>query len=245
MSVNLLEEIEVGVLKIKGDKPGPDKVEYNGRIYYRFMDFFYIQNCNLDELEPEQVNSLCRARAKYPNLISVVNRDVREVFKELAETIRPTSLLEIGVGRNPIFGNDGYKPDYYILADADAEIVMHYANSNGNCYKFSKDICEIPNFDNFFEMAIAIFVMHFPFHKSQLLEIRKRLKKSGIVVANVYRRDFSSRIKLTRDITDAGFKIMKVQDSNNLCRDHEYWILGNEDAHIQNCATKLEMIIKK
>lgn len=245
MSENVLEEIEVGVLKIKGDKPGPDKVDYKGETYYRFMDFFYIQNCSLDELEPAQVSNLCRARAKYPNLISVVNHDVREVFKKLTEAVRPTNLLEIGVGLNPIFGSDGYKPEFYILADADTEIVMHYENLNNDCYVFSKDVCEIPDFDNFFEMVIAIFVMHFPFHKNQLLEIKKRLKKSGIVVANVYRRDFASRERLARDMADVGFKIMKVQDSHNLCRDHEYWVLGQEDAHVKKCAYELEGIIKK
>lgn len=240
----MLNEVTPGVLKIESDKKGPDEVEYKGNTYFRFMDYFYIQNKNLDELNYEQVSNLCRARAMYPALISSANEVVRNFLKSLVKAIQPSSLLEIGAGQNPVFktGDDAI-PSRYILSDADVEVIKYHTELNGECYNFSQDICELPNSENFLEMAIAAFVLHFPFHNSQLLEIKKRLKPSGVVVANVYRRSIASREELTRDIKDAGFEIAKIQDTNNLCHDHEYWIFGKESLPVQNCALKLKNII--
>jgi hypothetical protein len=238
-----LHEIEPGVLKLESKKPGPPSLSHDGTTYYRFMDFLYIQNRDFDDLAPEVVSNLCRARAKYPHLISVVNQDVRRIFRALVEILEPMSLLEIGSGKSPIFGIADCKIDQYILADADSEVVKHQINLNRNCYKFSDGICEIPSKDILFDMAIAIFVLHFPFYPNQIAELYKRMKKSGVFIANVYRRDSASRKKLTFDITNAGFEIIKVQDVDNLCREHEYWILGKEDKYIQNCALALKEIL--
>jgi hypothetical protein len=245
MNDNFLEEVEPGVLKLTSNEPGPEEVDYRGTTYYRFMDFLYIRNKNLDELSTEEVSNLCRARAKYPGLISTVNYDVRRVFKLLAEKVQPSSLLEVGAGRNPIFGNGDRKPDYYILADADSEVVAYHANRSNDCYEFSNEICALPQFEDFFEMAIAVFVLHFPFHSNQILELSKRLKNSGVIVANIYRRSFTSREQLTFDILNVGLKILKVQDVDNLCRDHEYWILGKEEEVVQNCGSLLKEIISE
>lgn len=244
MNEILLQEVEPGVLKLMTGEAGPDEITYKGTNYYRFMDFFYIQNKDFDDLAPEAVSNLCRARAKFPHLISDVNQDVRRIFKVLVQKINPTNLLEIGVGKNPIFGSTDAKPNQYILADADNEIVEFHKNSNNDCYNFSEQTCQIPSFDSFFDMAIAVFVLHFPFHINQIVEVYTRIKNSGVVIANVYRRDFASREKLTCDILSTGFKILKVQDSANLCRDHEYWILGKDDKDIQNCASILKNILE-
>lgn len=246
MNENMLNEITPGVLKIDSDKKGPDEVEYKGNIYFRFMDYFYIQNKNLDELNPEQVSNLCRARAMHPALINKANEVVRHLLKTLTQTIRPSSLLEIGAGRTPVFETDDEAiPSHYLLSDADAEVIKYHTELNRECYNFSHDICELPNLENFLEMAIAVFVLHFPFHKSQLLEIKKRLKPSGVIVANVYRRSSSAREELTKNIKDAGFELVKIQDANDLCHDHEYWIFGKEILHVQNCALELKNIIIK
>jgi hypothetical protein len=244
MSSELFREITPGVLKIDSDERGPAEVEYENSIYFRFMDYFYIQNNNLDELTSEQVSNLCRARALYPHLITLTNDAVRNIFKVLAQAVKPHSLLEIGAGRNPVFKmGDSSTPDRYILADADPEVIDHYKNLSRECYNFSHDFCELPDLDNFFEMAIAVFVLHFPFYESQLLEIKKRLKPSGIVVANVYRRSNASREILTQGIEKLGFEIIKIQDPKNLCKNHEYWIFGEEKSSIENCANKLMEII--
>lgn len=243
MEQNEFTEVTPGVLKINSNRPGPDDVTYKGTKYYRFMDYFYTQDENLDEMTLDQVSNLCRARAMYPGLISSVNVKVRAVFKELANAMRPASLLEIGAGKNPVYEVNDSKPNRYILADADFEVVDYHCNLKSECYEFSREICRLPAFDNFFELVIAVFVLHFPFHQSQLTELYRRLSVSGVVVVNIYRRSAKSRECLTSEMVNTGFKVKKIHDANNLCREHEYWILGKQDADLEKCALVLQRII--
>lgn len=237
------EIVTPGVLKIIQEVKGPFEIEFDGAKYFRFMDYFYIQKENLDELLPEEVSNLCRARAKYPSLISPVNTEVREIFERLAHIICPTSLLEIGAGTHPVFLKAAPEAMRYVLSDADSEVVKHHVNSKTECYLFSDQHCQVPLEENNFEMVIAVFVLHFPFHKSQLDEIHKRLKSTGIVVANVYRRSSISRESLINEMKCAGFKIKRVSDPKKLCAEHEYWILGKQDAQIEICASRLMELI--
>ncbi|AUA31671.1 class I SAM-dependent methyltransferase [Pseudomonas sp. SGAir0191] len=237
------EIVTPGVLKIVPEVKGPFEIEFDGTKYFRFMDYFYIQKENLDELLPVEVSNLCRARAKYPSLISPVNKEVREIFERLAHKICPTSLLEIGAGIHPVFSKAAPEAMRYVLSDADSEVVKHHVNLKTDCYLFSEKHCQVPLEDNNFEMVIAVFVLHFPFHKSQLVEIYKRLKNTGIVIANVYRRSSTSRELLINEMRCAGFKIKRVSDPKKLCAEHEYWILGKQDAQIEFCASRLLELI--
>lgn len=238
------EMVTDGVLKIANNKKGPTCIEYDGILYYRFMDYFYTQTENLDELSPEGVSNLCRARAKFPLLISPINISVRLLFKALAQKIRPTTLLEIGAGRDPVFEAETLNGMHYVLSDADRDVVTAHSVLDTECYTFSEQVCELPIKESYFEMVIAVFVLHFPFHKIQMLELHRRLKPSGVIVANVYRRSIEARNKLTLEMEDSGFKILKIKDTKNLCRDHEYWILGKSDAQMQYCALTLKELIE-
>jgi len=232
-----------GVLKATNDNGGPEKIEHEGDTYFRFMDFFYIKNPNLDQLTSAEVSNLCRARAKFPSLITPVNDKVRELFKNLTEIMSPTSLLEIGAGRNPVFSAGPPKGMRYVLSDADSEVIKHHEGSCTPCYVFSEDLCDLPEGEGIFEVVLAVFVLHFPFHKSQLNELYKRLSSSGVIIANVYRRSPESRQELTLEMENSGFKVKKVKDANALCRDHEYWILGKEDTQMTICASTLAGLI--
>lgn len=243
MTENDFEMVTPGVLKIVKNEKGPADINFQGMKYFRFMDFFYTQKQNLDELLPEEVSNLCRARAKYPSLISPVNTTVREIFKSLAHSICPSSLLEIGAGMHPVFSTNAPEAMRYVLSDADSEVVAHHINVKTECYIFSEINCQLPLKEDDFEMVIAVFVLHFPFHKSQLDEIHKRLKSTGVVVANVYRRNPTSREVLLEEMKCAGFKVKQVSDPRELCANHEYWILGKQDAQIENCASLLMGLI--
>ncbi|MDY0834334.1 hypothetical protein [Pseudomonas sp. SED1] len=244
MNKAMFETVEDGVLKIVDNKQvGPEEIVHFEVKYYRFMDYFYTQTKHLDELTPEGVSNLCRARAKYPLLISKTNVEVRSLFKALAKKIGPATLLEIGAGRNPVFEDEEPAEMHYVLSDADSEVVAFHLESKSECYAFSGETCNLPLKKDYFEMVIAVFVLHFPFHKEQLTELHKRLSSSGVIIANVYRRSDEAREKLTSEIIETGFKIKKIIDSAKLCRDHEYWILGKSDAQLENCAITLEELI--
>lgn len=244
MNESAFEMVVTGVLKTANNKKGPPSIEYEGELYYRFMDYFYTQTEHLDELTPEGVSNLCRARAKFPLLISPINVAVRLLFKALAQNICPATLLEIGAGRNPVFEDDALEGMHYVLSDADREVVTAHSILDTECYTFSEKECDLPIKEDYFEMVIAVFVLHFPFHKIQLFELYRRLKHSGVIIANVYRRSPEARLKLTLEMEESGFKILKIQDAKDLCRDHEYWILGKSDAKMASCAIALEQLIE-
>lgn len=238
------EMIEPGVLKIKNNMKGPKETEHEGIKYFRFMDFFYTRTEDLDQLSPDEVSNLCRARARFPTLISQPNIEVRSLFKALALEIGPSSLLEIGAGLNPLFAGTTTMGMHYVLSDADQEVVKSHSNTDTECYIFSDAACVLPHQEGHFEMVIAVFVLHFPFYKTQLIELYRTLNKTGVIIANVYRRSDNARIQLTSDIESSGFKILKVKDTKHLCLNHEYWILGKSEAQMKICASTLKKIIE-
>lgn len=239
------EEITPGVLIINSESLGPEDVVYLGKKYFRFMDYLYVQNPNLAALSADEVCNLCRARVIRSDLISPVNAKVRDIFKSLVEGVGLDSVLEIGAGRTPVFAVQDIKPNQYYLADADAEVVAYHTAIGNECYIFSEEMCDFPDSVESLDMVIAVFVLHFPFHENQLSQLNKRLKETGVIVANVYRRDQESREILGQEMTRVGFKVIKVKDENNLCRDHEYWIIGKQMSRLQACASILKELLSK
>ena len=243
MSEFEFEMIEPGVLKVKNSIKGPKETEHEGNKYFRFMDVFYTRTQDLDQLSPEEVSNLCRARARFPDLISQPNIEVRSLFKALAMEINPTRLLEIGAGRNPVFAGTASNNMHYVISDADHEVVKSHTSTETECYIFSETACILPCQEGHFEMVIAVFVLHFPFYKAQLSELYRTLNNTGVIVANVYRRSTNARLQLASDIENSGFKILVVKDTKDLCLNHEYWILGKSEAQMRACATTLEKLI--
>ena len=153
------EMVEPGVLKVRNNIKGPKETEYKGIKYFRFMDFFYTRTDDLDQLSPEEVSNLCRARARFPDLISQPNIEVRSLFKALAMEIGPSSLLEIGAGLNPVFAGTATTGMHYVLSDADQEVVQTHSSTETECYIFSDAACILPCQEGHFEMVIAVFVL--------------------------------------------------------------------------------------
>jgi hypothetical protein len=237
------EMIEPGVLKYKKNEKGPSETIYQGTKYFRFMDYFYTHTEHLDELKPVEVSNLCRARAQFPELISRANGEVRSLFESLAIKIAPSSLLEIGAGKNPVFTVNTAPGMHYVLSDADEVVVKSHSNNDLDCYIFSDTVCTLPYEEGYFEMVIAVFVLHFPFYKVQLTELSRTLKTTGVIVANVYRRSTAAREKLASDIQDCGFKTLRIHDPSGLCLNHEYWIIGKSDAQMESCANTLKQLL--
>lgn len=242
MSDHRFEMIEPEVLKVLGYEKGPDKAEYKGKTYYRFMDFFYTYTPYLDELTALEVSHLCRARASHPELISQTNIDVRELFRRVAVELSPRTFLEIGAGSHPIFYNEPQNREGFIISDADQEVIDKLGNENNKCQIFSSTEYELHFNNDHFELVMAIFVLHFPFYKEQLTELYRTMSPSGAMIANVYRRTIEAKERLRADMEEAGFKIHKVHDTKNLCRDHEYWIIGKDLNHLFNCGETLKRI---
>lgn len=203
------------------DSPGPVSHVHDEMNLCRFMDKFYIQ-CATDELNTNEVFELCRARAKRPEAISAVNSSVRGILRSLMHEIRPTRMLEIGAGSNPIFQSITPAPSGmdFFTADADPQIAAEGPTN------LSWSDCRLPCADNYFDAAAAVFVLHFPFDELQVAELYRCLSPKGVFVANIYRRSEQSRTNLADAFRRAGFTVNIVDDAQKLCRNHEYWVVG-------------------
>lgn len=219
-----MEEISEGVFKLCCDDAGPESFEHNGFMLYRFMDKFYILTEHLDEMSRAEVNSLCRARARFPELITDVNKQVKEIFRLFVQAYDPRNILEIGAGRHPLFTISPAGVEY-VLADADAD-VRKGLNNEANFKEFSESLPKLNYQDGYFHLIIAIFVMQFPFCDLQIYELSRCLSDDGVCIVNVYRRSPEARTKLIDVLIRTGLIVKVLPDPQNLCRSHEYWIIA-------------------
>lgn len=242
MSKHYMEEVSTGVFRLNSDEPGPDTYEHNNIILYRFMDQFYICREHLDEMSQEEVSHLCRARLKFPQLITAVNGRVKEYFKRLINSISPRKILEIGAGESPLFPQPPAGMEY-AMADADIEVKKGLrAESEFNEFSGEDPVLNYP--DNHFDMAVAVFVLQFPFPLTQVAEIYRCLADDGVMVANIYRRQPTANASLREEFSSAGLIVHAITDPESLCKAHEYWIIGKNKDKVIACAATLHDIIQ-
>ncbi|SDZ64593.1 hypothetical protein SAMN05518854_109135 [Variovorax sp. YR266] len=217
---------------------GPEEIDYKEDRLYRFMDKFYIR-CSTDELTPVEVSELCRERALHPEVISSANEDVRNLFKSLIDKLGPTSFLEIGAGNNPILQEheSAVRNISYVRSDADPDL------TNGK-HVFSGLSSKLTHPSDHFQMAAAVFVLHFHFYVDQIAELYRCISPSGIFIANVYRRSPESREALANVLRKTGFFLLIEPDPRSLCRDHQYWIAGKDSGKVQEASIVLLALIK-
>jgi len=209
-----------GVFLDSDESSGPEQVFHQGRVLYRFMDKFYVRGVT-EGLTPIEVSELCRARASHPSNILGANDAVRRLFRDLIRSRKPTRVLEIGAGANPILTaaeseNSGIQ---YFASDADP-------NMPRSQNLFSGMHAVLPHEDGYFDIAIAVFVLHFHFYRAQIEELARCLSPSGVLVANVYRRSPQSRGALQSAFEATGLAVRRLEDQSALCSRHEYWVVG-------------------
>ncbi|ERV77717.1 hypothetical protein Q058_02847 [Pseudomonas aeruginosa BL04] len=223
-----IEEVVDGVFKLQG---GGDRcIEHNGERLYRFMDSFYIRKEHLYELTPDEVSNLCRARSRYPQLITDVNDLVQSIFRRLVSQVNPSSLLEIGSGSRPLLSPPP-ESILYVMSDADQSVMMGTASKAQFC-EFSSTNSMLPYEESFFDMVVAVFVLQFNFYEAQISELYRCIAPQGIFVANVYRRPSHASKQLCAQFESKGFNVRRIEDPQSLCSGHEYWL-------ISKCADKI------
>lgn len=212
---------------------GEEEITYENQRFSRFMKRFYVC-CATEELTPEEVSALCQERAKQPDAIGPANAQVRGIFRELILTINPHTFLEVGAGCNPILANDDpiVSRVRYIKSDADI-------NSADGLTVFSEKDCRLNYPSGHFELAAAVFVLHFNFYENQISELYRCLSADGAFVANIYRRTEGSRAALAENFTRNGFFIERLPDPYVACDNHEYWIFVKKEEMLGTYREKL------
>lgn len=218
-----------------GGLEGDREIHISETKFVRFMDFFYLR-CPPDELTHIEVSALCRKRLENPEIISPANNKVRDIFRNLIYALEPKTVLEVGAGNRPILSEGDPKAIgiKYTKADADPGF--------NNEFSGNKSKLEFP--DNYFDLAAAVFVLHFHFYEEQISELSRCLSIDGVFVANVYCRTQQSREKLKQSFEDKGLKVLTRNDFLELCRHHEFWIVGKDDQRLQVVSSVLDGILE-
>ena len=151
---------------------------------------------------------------------------VRQLFRSFIWKLRPKNILEIGAGGRPILSaaEADEQGISYTTADADPDI-------EGCFFSGMNSKLEFP--ENHFELAAAVFVLHFYFYEAQIAELHRCLSPNGVFLANVYYRTQESREKLKQSFDSRGLKLLVINDPQQLCRDHEYWLAGKDSASLE------------
>lgn len=230
-----ITEIEPDVFFVETADSSTPRIEHNGIYLYRFMDSLYIKKENLEDLSPKEVSNLCRARLRYPDLIGPVNGKVKKIINMYVQAVRPSLLFEIGAGESPAVDNPPSET-IYLKSDADSRLSE---KKQEEMVLFSEENYRLPYDNCSLDMAVAVFVFQFKIYREQIEELYRCLKIDGVIVANVYRRRQDSRADLEKDFNYSGFYIVRLQDPQNLCREHEYWLIGKNKELIEDKARQL------
>lgn len=229
-----------GVLESEGPGPWPSTVIYAGDTYYRFHDFIYLR-CPIEELDESQVITICKVRgARSTTENTQQNLDVRGKFRVVTDSYRPKCVLEVGPGNQPLFSAE--QQDFcYRLAELDQSLVEELATRGYSVSPFSADTpLEQPS--SSVDLILAIFVLQFAFGGSQVSEIARVLRPSGLMLANVYRRSSESRERLRMQFTDNGLYVDAVKNGDGIGHGHEYWLMGRELSTPQSEAAKRALL---
>lgn len=234
-------EVEPGVFQLKPGAQG-GSIEYkDGKPLYRFMDSLYIHEQNLHLLSPEYVTNLCRARSNNTDLIGGANHRVKEVFRKYLEIASPTIVFEIGAGTLPLMAA-APSGMTYILSDADPKAADEISDGENFCV-FSRSDYKLSYEDNYFDLVVAVFVFQFRVYNQQIKELYRCIAKSGVILANVYRRPQDSRADLVKEFESFGFSVSILDDPEQLCKEHEYWIIGKSEDSNRTAADIFKSIV--
>jgi len=223
--VKLFEDL---VLVWHGDGPAPRQVIHRGRTFHRFMDIFFVSHLELDELSLEEVVALCRARESYSSSIGQANESVKGLFRRAVAKVTPERVVEIGAGARPLYDGRGESFDYIAL-DADME-AMSKLSSRKESFCARNGELDLPAAS--VDIVVAVFVFQFRIYDIQIKEISRILKRDGILLVNVYRRSEESRARLASDLESSGLHVQRVNDPQELCCDHEYWVASKSQTSV-------------
>ncbi|WP_404344231.1 class I SAM-dependent methyltransferase [Vreelandella venusta] len=236
-----LEVFANGVYKLNSKEKGPEVISFENKLLYRFMDHLYVEKENLEDLTSDEVSDLCRARASYPVLIDEANSSVKKNFKEFIHRKNPQCIFEIGAGESPLLDCVDTKVSYAVC-DADASL-LDKEKKGLVFHNFSFESPNIPFGDNYFDLVVAVFVLHFQFYEVQIKELARCIADDGVFLANIYRRKESGRVGLVQKFEQYGFYVFRLEDPQELCKNHEYWVIGKKEKNVESDVALFKSIL--
>lgn len=221
------------------DREGPPQIRTETGLYERFMDRIYLP-VSTEQLTTAQITVVNRLRRRLieEDAIEPADRKVKEKFGRLIERLGVRSVFEWGCGYYPLIPYLPSAAGRYLGIDIDPEVVRERRLAGSQAQlALEFDAASVEPF----EIGVAIFVFHFRVTEQQLTAIRHLIGPNGAFVANVYRRSEPSRRALARDVHEAGLQVTRLLDRQEICRNHEYWILHRKGAAL---AERVELALR-
>lgn len=207
------------------DKCAPIRILVDGVTYERFHDCFYIDRPS-DKLTKEQVIEVCKQREndiEWRNANSP-NSQVRNLFSEIVNNIKPQSIFEVGPGSYPLFAPKP-KRFVYMQGELDKRVVKKNLAGGYKIYQFDEE-AKLPIPDDSIDLIIGVFVFQFNIMDNQLREIYRILNCTGGMLVNVYRLTNTDRQNLKDRLSINGLYVNIYPDPMVLCRNHQYWLIS-------------------
>jgi hypothetical protein len=218
---------------------GPPWIEIAGRRLERLLDSIYVP-VPLECLTATQISVVNSLRRELPSVIDEgsANAIVKEKFVALIKDVGARNVLEWGCGYDSIA--PWLKDISYTAVDIDSEVVNTQDKQGVRCFhandllsEDSKDVDVIP----------AIFVFQFCISRRHAASMAEALGPSGIIVANVYRRNRGSRRRLRKTLRSAGLAVYSRPDPEQLCSMNEYWV-ATKGRSAAECSYLLDELCK-
>lgn len=205
-----------------------------GKVHHRFMNYFMIDK-ETHLLSEDQVFKICEKRDHNPHIIGKTNEKVKERIKKFIIETNPRRVLEIGSGLSPLSFSDSPQISLTI-SDANPKIVEEHRQNSRDCILLGNNTNNFDEYKNHFDIIAAVFVLHFKVDRAEIRAIRELLNEDGVFIANIYRLSCKAKSELEANFKLENLHIEKIKDTSNICKNHEYWICGNNKISMKNKA---------
>jgi SAM-dependent methyltransferase len=200
--------------------PGEEKIIYEGREYYRYMDKMYIPSLP-SELSVVDVSALSEIRIKLKDEVidySYTKELISQIIKKTPENKR-NKILDFGCGGGILSEVLQEKNEYDIKSIVGVDLCEFAVKTSINIFKNATDVeytaCffdgseRLPLEDNSIDSVISTFVMHFPIYENQLEELYRVMSHGACFVYNdyIYNKYPAHMKKIIARLKKVGFSI--------------------------------------
>jgi hypothetical protein len=160
------------------------------------------------------------------------NRRVKRAMAGGLLAAGATRVLDWGCGYHPLWP---FLPGdvEYAAVDIDPEVVAENRQHGIDCYDPQDALLEFEGRP--FRAVVSVFVFHFRLPQEH---IDAMTRMGDFVLANVYRRDPSSRRDLAAAFRSRGLEVTREKDPTEAVTGHEFWFIA-DPAVTQNLADKV------
>lgn len=198
---------------------GPSVLEIHGHVYHRFMNYLYLP-ARPENLSIPQIIAICDLRSDHiEDLLdlqfndAIINTVASCIDTHFPRRVRQLTALDFGCGTGLSSTLMAEKqPDLKIIGVDISEKAITQSHQRGLAALLVQPYQRLPFDALSFDVIFAIFVMHFNSDIFIFNEARRILKRNGIFVFNIYKRNISEFLQKTRSCGFDNIQAIDVHD---------------------------------